>query len=472
MIRFILTLLMALSLPIAAQGQSFPKPPDVATYVPVTPVWEAGSTVNVPVDPNVTPPPQAGLADIPSTITNQLDTGLDPNDGGFKLTTADGGSGTEAKFRTHANCTKVAATDPVRNFGQQNVSHLHAFFGNVQIDDWSTFAKLRTNRRSLAGGGDLNATGYWYPAIVKGAYALKCKYVVIYYKVLPSEGRTTVVIPNGLQYVSGADMDDPNKEWLRTHIAAANAQPGTTGRYFLANTLTGAQSNDFEWTCIATGPGNTGGESHKYLKNADGSDPWGGRCVAGDDMALKTLASNCWDGVNLWSPGGYKHVIQAIWDTQVSKFVCPKNYYRMAELDLAIWFEHDGFSDYGNWRLSSDDMWQAKWTAVGSPRTVLNGESAHFDWKGAWAAYAFGASTGWQKNCIGAQNGTPHECNDGRINGTEALKRGGTVTVFGSSQTRTPQVDLSSTAGFSSPNGRFPIPANPNGPATIHVHGN
>lgn len=474
-------LALALLMPAVVQAQTFPKPPDVPAYVEVVPVWESDKlTANVTLDPNTTPPTAVELADYPSTITDQLNTG-GIADGGFQLTNADGGSAVEAKFRTHANCTKIAYTDPIRNYGQQNASHLHQFFGNVHINDFSTYQSLRTQRRSLAGGGDVNGTGYWFPAPIRNVsgtnYSPKCKYAVIYYFVAPSQGRTTVDLFRGLRYVSGVDMDDPNKAWLQAHIDAANAASTAAGysggnRYALKNPISGLESNGFKWKCETTGSGTGTGNSFGQLKNADGTDPWGGRCQAGDDLALTSEASNCWDGKNLWSPGGYKHVIQAIHDKEAggAGFVCPKNYYRLPILLITIWFEHDGPSDYMNWRLSSDDMYQAKLTQVGTPRTVLNGESAHFDWMNGWDGTRLDS---WLRNCIGAQNGTPHECGDGRISLTDSLKRGETVHVFGSSTSRTPQVTIPTVGPtISTAAGRFTVPANPNGPVTVRVHGN
>jgi hypothetical protein len=286
----------------------------------------------------------------------------------------------------------------------------------------------------------------------------------------PTAARTTTRLPLGLRYVSGFNMDDPNKVWLQNIVNTANAQPGTAGRYSITNPVNGEANGDFHWKCATTGPGSTGSEElQPWLKNADGSDPFAGHCQAGDDLALSTVASDCWDGVNLWSPGGYSHVIPEIYDNLNSKFTCPNNYYRLPALLLNIWFEHEGPSDYMNWRLSSDDMAQAKLTALGTPRTINNGESAHFDWMNGWDGATL---TTWQTNCIGAQNGTPHECGDGRIAPTTNLKRGEAVTIYGSTQTRSPQVDLGSTATITNPAGRFVVPAAPNGPATVHVHGN
>lgn len=478
-----LLIALALLLPSAAQAATqngFVIPPDVSAYVAVTPTYETATNgANVPVDPTVTAPPQSGLTDIPSTITDQLNTGFTAGDGGYKAMIADGGDGNEQKFRTHANCVKVAYSDPVRNYGAQNASHLHEFFGNSMINDFSTFASLRAQRRSLAGGGDVNATGYWFPAPVDAnGKAVKCKWVTIYYQAKRTDGKMADLVP-GLRYVSGGDMDDPRKMWLRDIVTAANAanaaRGGSATRYSVNNPIIPAdtgvvdtQTNNVGWRCTTA----TGDEYHPWLKNPDNSDPWAGRCTAAHELAIVTDASSCWDGVNLWSPGGYKHIIQKIYDAQYSTTVCPKNYYELPTLILAISFKHNGPSDYMAWRFSSDDMMQAKIRAKATAGdagyaglttyTVMNGESGHIDWMYGWDKTQIQS---WQRNCVGTFKTQGHECSDGRNGPTTGLKRGEAVTIFGSAQVRNPQVT------FNAESVRLNIPT-PNGPATIHVHGN
>lgn len=481
MVRRIL-LILALLMPSIASAQTFVKPPDVATYVEVVPTYSAGTTANNAIDASVSTPPGitnqlTGVA--ASTVTDQVTTGTYGDASGFKLTTADGGSGVEAKFRTHANCTKILPDDPIRNYGDPGGSHLHQFFGNFFTNAYSTYASQRgttdsKTRRSFAGGGDLNATGYWFPAPILTNpfsdgknYAVKCKQVVIYYKEDPAKAKKASFIPHGLRYVSGWDMDDSDRSWLQAHVDAANAQSGTANRYRLTHPTTGEMDAMPKWRCFTTGLGSSGSEDHTYLKSATNTDPWEGRCASGDTFYLAITAAKCWDGNNLWSPGGYKHVIPRVWDTQSSaseKWTCPNNYYEMPELILNIYFNQSGPSDYMEWRLSSDDM-----AATEAGRTILNGESAHFDWMDGWNPTT---KETWLTNCIGAMGNTPHECNDGIISSTTELKRAGAVTVVGTSQIRSPQVDLTTNYPTTVASNMFEIPSSYTGPATVHVHGN
>ena len=464
MVRHALALL-ALLIPALANAQSFPKPPDVPAYVEVVPTYAAGTTANVPIDSSITPPPVVELTDIPTASpasykTTGSYTGFD-----FCVLYVNGGSDSscqEAKFRTEANATKVLFDDPIRNYGQPGASHCHQFFGNQHVNAYSTFASLRTVKggRSKARGGPLNATAYWHPCVIKTNpfgdgknYIVRDEVITIYYAEDPAQGRQSTYLPLGLRYVTGTNMDDPNDTRMQGFIDTANAQPGTSGRYRLTNPGSGLKAASPKIFCTgATGP-NSDGTSPRFV-NADGTDPLGGTCAAGALMTLRINGARCWDGNNLWSPGGYKNVIPEIWDNVASAWVCPTNYYRIPGLVLQIRVSQNGPTDYMNWRLSSDDMMQAKLAALGTPRTVLSFESFHMDWMNGWDRTILHT---WLDNCIGVRNGTGHQCDTSTISSTERLSN----VLFDSTETHT-----TTTAS-----GMWQVPAQSNGPATIHVNG-
>jgi hypothetical protein len=76
--------------------------------------------------------------------------------------------GLEAKFRTHCNYSHSAAVDPVLYPNQVNRSHLHSFFGNRAVDQFTTYESAcaqRAARRAAAARS--TAPAYWYPAVLK-----------------------------------------------------------------------------------------------------------------------------------------------------------------------------------------------------------------------------------------------------------------------------------------------------------------
>lgn len=367
---------------------------------------------------------------------------------------------TEAKFRTViSNQVKVLFDDPIRNYGQPGTSHCHTFFGNLSTNAYSTYASLRKEavgnpaKYARASGGPLNATAYWYPCVEKinpfsdgKNYVVRpgnssVESIIVYYTNDPVNSPQITRLLLGLRYVNGYNMDDPEQTWLQKFIYAANHQPGTsTTRYALKNA--GSPESKPQWQCQTTdGSGQLSvfDGNGTYLKGADGSDPFGGHCRAGDDLWMQfTSPAKCWDGVNLWSPGGYKHVIPKIWDSVAASFVCPNGWYQIPGLIFQLHFTQQGFSDYGNWRLSSDDMAQAKLdslptcltdfsnapcTTTSSPHTVRNGESFHSDWMNGWQRSVL---TGWLDNCIGIGNesGTARQCDSSTFSNSQALNYG------------------------------------------------
>jgi hypothetical protein len=443
--------------PVAGAAQSFPQPPDVAPYAPVPPTWAAGTIANRPLDARVSPPRQQGLADIPGTQEGRI-----ANRGMILLPLAiHGGTSQEAKFRTHANVFKILFDDPIRNFGQPGASHCHEFFGNRDVNANSTFASLRTDNASTAAGADLNATGYWFPCpVVANAfgdgrdYAVQANYVVIYYQEDPEPAMASPYLPLGLRYVTGFDMDDPDMAWLQAYVDAANAQRGTPrNRYRVRNPSTGQSSASHRWSC----PGATPALSD-WLRNADGSDPFGGTC-AGGEIFMQVSGARCWDGVNLWSPGGYRHVIPAIWDSYYSKFVCPTNYYQIPALQLNISFQQRGFADYGRWRLDSDDH-----AAAAAGRPIRNGESFHTDWMNGWDEATLRS---WMENCIGVMGHVGHACDYSTIGPNQRL-----ILNEAAPDGRSPQVNARPNRfPTDDPANMFLIPSRSNGPTTLHVHG-
>lgn len=437
---------------------NFPKPPDVPDYVPVAVTYASGTDLNTlgnGVDPDGGTPP---------AMTNELTPSDPPGmvfedwtyDGpygeaeGYKARPADGGTANELKMRTTFEPSHILNDDPIRNYGQPGSSHPHVFFGNPSANAYSTFSSLRARAlHSTAAGGPLNGTAYWVPAMQVNGKFIWPDYFVAYYQEDLSHYGTLSKIPHGLRYVTGFDMDHG---WsaMQAHVDAANAQPGTAGRYRLGNGTDFPRRHQFQCD-------NGTGEKVDSLADAQGNDPFPTPCQPGEQLIIDFSGDPCWDGVNLWSPGGYLHVIPQIWDSHEARWVCPLGWYRLPKLQLKVFYSHPGASGtegYTNWSLVSDSMGAA--ASLG----VLPGESFHADWFGAWNDLAF---TLWQENCLGVNGGPGHECATNIIGPTDQL-----LYNNGAPTGKDPQVDLNVTYGPADP-------ASPtvhsNAPNTIRCNG-
>lgn len=411
----------------------------------------AGTTLNKlgnGVDPDGGTPPAAAyeFTDIPTTDTANWATTATQPQANFCNLTINGGTCEQAKMRFTANVTHTLFDDPIRNFGQPGTSHCHIFFGNGSASAFSTYQTLRNtaSRFSAASGGSFNGTAYWMPCLIKENafgdgkdYIVKPDWVTAYYTAAGASITSQLTyLLLGLRYVGGYNMDDgssgnPWGAWLQAKIDAANAQAGTSGRYSISRPGDGFNPVNWGFVCASTGQ-----RLEKKLANADGSGSFSPACPSTSKIELQFSGPECWDGVNFWSPGGYKHVTPMIWDNVASAFICPNGWYRLPELQLTIPFTHSGAADYTTWKLASD--------APGSAHV----SSFHTDWLNGWDKTALRM---WQDNCMGV-NAVAHECNDG------TLAQNFRLFTAESGLYRSPQVNTTQSFGTSSPTKMWLLP--------------
>jgi lysophospholipase L1-like esterase len=130
------------------------------------------------------------------------------------------------------------------------------------------------------------------------------------------------------------------------------------------------------------------------------------------------VGNDCWDGKNLWSPGGYKNVIPEIWDSSFGgDWVCPSNYYRIPSITLEISHTQYGWADRQTWELSSD-LAKRSGVPFTAGASFPPGTTFHTDWMFGWD---FTTMMKWHNNCIGVEHHTPHQCNVSQISQTERL---------------------------------------------------
>lgn len=430
--RFLALALLIFSTPAFAQT-----PPDVGTYSARSATYAGGSTPNVLGDNSNA---KGGTAPAFSTIPEPTDptptvpAGWIVSDNLVSCVVAtSGGSCDEKKSRFSANSTHFLYDDPIRNWGQPGAAHCHEFFGNAEVNAFTTRLALRTRTRSSAAGGPANLTGYWEPCVRKTIagklYAIPSDLNIIYYtEPVPQIGGSLVdrmqPLHLKLRFVAGTNMDDPDDAVVKAEIATANAQSGTSGRYsYTGNGFVGYQCVLANGTIALTSASST--EAHSFrltTGTADADDPWyvGGvhTCVDGSQILTYGNAPDCWDGTNVWSPTGYRHLRYEVNDSVTGKTACPNGWYRIPGFVLKTYHRTRGWDDYKTWSLASDAAMSAKLTALGTPRTVLPGESFHFDWMNGWNTIVLNK---WLAYCMGIGTNVPHRCDYSTISATERL---------------------------------------------------
>ncbi len=487
----------ALVSPILAQAQTvqdgFVVPSDVlattGVYVEKFNGYAAGSTENQIGDGTArggTAPVIATMpADIPSVASGWLTTGS-------SFETVVDPATEEVKARFVANRSRDSFDDPIRNSRQPGTSHCHTFFGNTTTNAYSTYASLRTQANllaaqskpaSTAAGGPYNATAYWHPCIIKPNafgdgknYVVRAAFYTIYYVENPATPAAQAMrIPRGMRYVLGVNMDDPDDTIIKAQIATANAQSGTAGRYAypaapFGNGWIGYRCLSADQNTLIPYTVEGGGNNYPAFKTAGGADPWGGNCNAGKWLVAEFNGPNCYDGTNIWSPGGYKHFRRKITDNvgTASTKGCPNGWFYLPAISLTMFFKHQGFADYGTWYLSSDAMATTKRQLLTPGADPMRpGESMHTDWMNGWDDTTL---MKWHNFCFGQSGGSLHICANGTIGSNETMLGGAGGNAPDGSRSPQITIDLATAPTTLLRSDMTQVPASLTGPHVIHAH--
>jgi hypothetical protein len=393
------------STPLAAQ--TINAGPDMGTYTAQPAIYAAGTTPNVLGDgsdakggtaPAFTTHPE------PSETTDIVPPGWISGGGISFCELGSSPNCTEKKWRTEMNGNHFNNDDFLRYWSQPGVAHCHEYAANKATNAYTTRASVRARPASTAAGGPALATPYWHPCIIKTingkVYAIPATKLIFYYQEDGSPVDDLQFLHTLLGFIGGVEMDDPDDLLVKAEIAAANAQPGTAGRYEYAGNGNAGYVCQTPSNAPAAVKG--GGYHSAGFTLADGTDPWEGRCVDGSTIYPEFNAPQFWDGVNVRSPGGYKHFRYGIKDNVTGKIVGPNHWFKVPTLQGKSFHRSRGWNDYKTWSLSSDAMMAAK---LG--RAVLPGESWHFDWMNGWHRATLRR---WLAFCLGIGTNQPHQC--------------------------------------------------------------
>ncbi len=87
------------------------------------------------------------------------------------------------QFRAGCEFSHFGYDDPIVFPDQPGAAHLHMFFGNTDVNAYSTYETLINSGSSTCNGQELNRTGYWAPAMFDGQGNVRIpERIVVYYK--------------------------------------------------------------------------------------------------------------------------------------------------------------------------------------------------------------------------------------------------------------------------------------------------
>lgn len=238
-------------------------------------------------------------------------------------------------MRINCSLSHMNFDDPIVFPGRTRSTHLHAFFGNTNVDGMSTSASIAGSGNSTCTGGTANRSAYWVPAMLDtntnepvlpwGENGLQVYYKTGYRGVASNR---VVTMPDGLRMIAGNSKS------------------------------TGPQGNNvISYHCDMAG-----GSTRTSFPN----------CRPGDRLVMAVEFPQCWDGRNLDSPDHKSHMAYGTWGVG-----CPRTH-PIAIPSITQNFRYPvPASGMSSWRLSSD-MYEGP-----------AGYSGHADWWNGWDSDTF-----------------------------------------------------------------------------------
>lgn len=280
------------------------------------------------------------------------------------------------QFRTACEFSHFAYDDPLIHPGKPGASHLHMFFGNTDVNAFSTYESLINSGSSTCNGQELNRTGYWVPAMFDGAGNVRVPdRVVVYYK---GEG---LARGNSEVYPEGAAMVIQN----------LNTTPSNQG---------GVGGAKMTFVCSDNFSANTGNGS-QAMPNCPGSgSPAGGQWTV---LEVNVKFPQCWNGQDA---GDYRNFAPPSGDWYGS--YCGGEFNRtLPNLEYFVNYRVEPGENTSNWYLSSD----VDATTFGTAKAT-GGSTSHGDWWGGWHP---DVNRMWIDNCVNYRSGGPSGCGFGYL---------------------------------------------------------
>lgn len=260
-------------------------------------------------------------------------------------------------FRFFANVAKFGRFDPIVYPGQDDVGHLHMFWGNAEINPHSTHESLTQSGRSTGQGDMINRSAYWTPALLFGDTAWVPDYINNYYKMRdhrladnpwPDTETRQRGMPKGLKMIFGNPMNVKTPAEIKYEEKVLYAIEGLNIK--------------------SANPASV----IPHLK-------------AGQTFTITTWSPNLWNG-ELDSPDHRSHVVHGVYNQKTGRYEAPATHpYMIPQTTFILSYTVPDGIDLTTLRCSSD---------MPGVQPLLN---FHADYMEAWHPTA---SKMWFENAI------------------------------------------------------------------------
>ncbi len=288
---------------------------------------------------------------------------------------------TGGQFRAGCEFSHFAYDDPLIYPGQPGASHLHMFFGNTDVNAYTTADSLLDSGSSTCNGQELNRTGYWAPAMFDGNGNVRIpERVVVYYKGEGQANGKAEVFPDGAAMIATDNINTID-----------GATGGAAGKFnFVCSDQWSGEANPVANTMPAC-------DGNRFL------NLYGVRDDPHVVLEMNVKFPQCWNGKDASNPDNFHRPANGSWYGSQ----CTGEFNRtLVNLEYFINYKVEIGENTKDWYLASDvDPTTRTLSAPG-------GTTVHADW---WTGWHKATNQLWIDNCVNHKSSSASGCGFGYL---------------------------------------------------------
>ena len=292
------------------------------------------------------------------------------------------------QFRAECEFSHFSYDDPIVYPNQPGAAHLHMFWGNTDVNAYSTYDSLANSGSSTCAGQELNRTAYWAPAMIDAdGNARVPETVIVYYK---GYGQA---IDEAIAYPPGAAMVQNENLTTIPWNDGGTADPNNPDA-----------PSEYSFNCSDNFRGARSPNSKTAIPVCDGSrffDEYGVRDNPRATLEMHVKFANCWNGEDPSDPANWGRAREGGWFySECNERATTPNIEYIIAYTLEIGETTEG------WYLSSDVDGET------FEQTSPGGATIHADWWGGWHPQT---NQMWLDNCTKFSTNRPSGCGFGYL---------------------------------------------------------
>jgi len=281
--------------------------------------------------------------------------------------------------RTGCEFSHFAYDDPLVHPNMPGAAHLHMFFGNTDVNAYSTYNTLVNSGSSTCNGQELNRTGYWAPALFDGNGNVRIpERIVVYYKGEGLARGASQVYPEGAAMIANENIN-----------AISYNQGGAQGKFsFVCSDQYSGASSPASNTMPAC-------DGDLFLNEYGVTD--NPHVV----LEVNVKFPQCWNRQDPSNPKNFSIPKVGGW-----YYSSCGNDVTLPNLEYFINYRVELGENTANWYLASDV------NPTTFNRTVAGGSTIHGDWWGGWHKET---NQRWIDNCVNYKTNVKSGCGFGYL---------------------------------------------------------